>query len=481
MVSRVFPRLNTRGRHAFQIIMLQRIAKLFDRAATGQVFALAWAVAIVCGMAASLHSNAIIGGEGHDGYLELAQNLVAGNGYVFAPNEHKVFHRPPLYPLLLTPGALLSGPLVRVYIILLNSALFAGTVALLFSFASEFFSKRAATLAAALLLGNPFLLYGVKNPVSAICQMFLFFSVVTLTWRVFYSPRTRTLPKLLLYTLSLYASIMSHGTMLPIAALILGSLFLRALRKRPGPTLGQVCTIAVSLCLLIVPWTYRNYKVTGLFLPVAGNTGLAYFAGNAHWGITLPPRRPGEERADSEFRHAGLPLERRRELMKYYGLTDPAFEKIINKRAHEHLREHPIDFAKKILLNAVEYYFPIVFHIAPPQGSQLDDLTLLERIKAAPGETLPLSLYHLFLIGGAVFGFHTLRRNPAQRPLAHYLAALWILYAALYFPFLVFVGHSLYTYGTLPILSLFAAAWLTKRLTPGAPDKTRSANHSVLV
>lgn len=442
--------------------MLQRIAKLFENATPRQVFAVAFLLSALFAMAASSHSRTIIGGEGHDGYIELAQNLIAGSGYVFAPGEHKVFHRPPTYPILLTPGAALPRTLRHAYIILLNSALFAGTVALLYSFASEFFSKRTAALAALLLFANPFLLYGLKNPVSAVCQTFFFTCVIVLTWRLCNSPPT--LRRILLYIAALYAAIMSHGTMLPITALILFFLFLRAFKNLPGLSISQIVAIAGALIVLIAPWTYRNYKVTGLFIPVAGNTGLAYFAGNAHWGITFPPRRADEYREDSEFRHAGLPLERRRELMKYYGMADPAFEKLINERAKQHMREHPADFAKKFFLNAIEYYFPILFYAAPPAGSALDGLSLSQRIKTSP-EALPLSLYHFFLIVSAALGFNLLRRDPARRPLALFLLALWIIYAALYFPFLVFVGHSLYTYGTLPIVSLFGAVFWSSRQT----------------
>jgi len=63
------------------------------------------------------------GGEPYDGYIELAQNLVAGNGYVFEPGGSKVFHRPPLYPVMLIPGVLLPQSFWKTYVALLNSGL----------------------------------------------------------------------------------------------------------------------------------------------------------------------------------------------------------------------------------------------------------------------------------------------------------------------------------------------------------------------
>lgn len=459
--ARALSKIERTRKACLPIIMLERIAKNLDHATPWQVFAIAFVLSVLCAMFASVQSHTVIGGEGHDGYLELAQNLVAGNGYVFAPNEHKVFHRPPTYPLLLVPGAALPQSFLHGYIILLNSGLFAGTVALVFSFATKFFSQRVAGAAALLVFADPFLLYGLKNPVSAVCQMFLFTWVVVLSWRFSQSPPT--VPRILVYILVLYAAIMSHGTMLPIAFLLLVFFLARAHKKLPGPSLSQVFSIGIALVLFIAPWTYRNYKVTGLVIPISGNTGVAYFAGNAHWGITLPPRGFYEDRADSEFRHAGLPVERRRELMKYYGMAAPSFERLINQRAKEHLRAHPLDFARKVALNAIEYYLPIVFYIVPPGGSALDGMSFTQRIKISPAETLPLSAYYLVLVTSAAFGFKHLLRDPQRRGLAYFLLALWIVYAALYFPFLVFVGHSLYTYGTLPIVSIFAAVFWSKR------------------
>ena len=66
-----------------------------------------------------------LGGDAYDGYLQLAENIVHSYGYVFEPNGPKVFHRPPLYPILLVPAALMSETAARFYVAALNSALLA--------------------------------------------------------------------------------------------------------------------------------------------------------------------------------------------------------------------------------------------------------------------------------------------------------------------------------------------------------------------
>src|SRR5689334_449612 len=104
-----------------------------------------------------------LGGEAYDGYLELAQNLVAGNGYVFEPGGHKVFHRPPLFPALLTPGMLLPESMWRMYVALLNSLFFGAAAGVLLKYARKVFSLRLATVAWLLFALNPLLLAACKN------------------------------------------------------------------------------------------------------------------------------------------------------------------------------------------------------------------------------------------------------------------------------------------------------------------------------
>jgi hypothetical protein len=86
----------------------------------------------------------------------------------------------------------------------------------------------------------------------------------------------------------------------------------------------------------------------------------------------------------------------------------------------------------------------------------------MQRIKASHPEALPISIYHCVIVLSALLGFVRLQRS---RPiLAFALVGAWGIYALSYFPFLTFVGHALYTYGTLPIISLLAATfWAGRR------------------
>jgi 4-amino-4-deoxy-L-arabinose transferase-like glycosyltransferase len=401
-----------------------------------------------------------LGGEGYDGYLELAQNLARGNGYVFEPGGHKVFHRPPLYPMLLVPGTLMPGVTWRLYVAVLNSALFAlGSLSVLL-LGRAMLGNRTGGVAWLLFTLNPLMLVACKNAIPAMLQTAAYATILYLSYILYLKYRSGEVPSfgfVLGFAAVLWAGAMSHGTTLVHAFLILGVLGFWAVWRRRWREVKSTFLAGLLLVLGIAPWTWRNYQVTGLFLPVVGNSGLAYFAGNAHWGITKPAVGPEENRNAAELRHMGFDPARVKELIRYYGFTDPEHERIANDRAREHMREHPVDFLKKVGLNAAEYYAPVVYYIFPPKGAAGYEMNLIQKLKQ-PGVLgcLGLSLFSSVLAMLGFAGFCVIwKREPLAAVL---LLAAWAAFAVPYFPFLTFfAGRSTYTFGTFPVLSILIA------------------------
>ncbi len=407
-----------------------------------------------------------LGGEGYDGYLELARNLVAGNGYVFEPGGHKVFHRPPLFPALLVPGMFLPEAAHRIYVALLNSILFASASALVFSGARMLFNQRIAAISWCLFVFNPFVLIVVKNAVPAILQTFAYTALLFLTLRTYLKIRSSeqiTLVQCILYALACWAAVMSHGTMLAVSVFLLGVLAMIAIRLRRWVAMRAIVLIGLMLALGIVPWTWRNYQVTGLFIPVVGNSGLAYFSGNAHWGITFPAVRPGEHRHEAEFRHMGLDPKLASQHVRYYGMNDPKFEAYANNQMKAHLRAEPAEFARKVFLNSLEYYWPVVYYLFPPPGTA--DALAPKAVKVREIlKSLPQTIYNFTFVAAATLGIVRLCRIPHQRWKGISLLLAWAMFALPYFPFLThLLGRSYYPFGTYPVLSLLAAILLVPR------------------
>lgn len=407
-----------------------------------------------------------LGNSAYDGYLQLAQNLLKGYGYVFEPGGHKVFHRPPLYPILLMPGALLPEIWARIYVAVLNSTLLALAANILRVVTSSIFDQRTGAAAWAIFGFSPFIVWSVKNPMAPICQTLAYILILFCSLRIYRRIRAgeEISSKLILGTIAAFLfGVFSHGTMLADTSLLILLLGFAAIQKRSWHALRAVLCVTTGMVLCIAPWTWRNYKVTGLFIPVVGNTGLAYFAGNGHWGITAPAQQPGEDPETAALRHAGFHPEDYSEMLDFYGLRDPRWEKEINRRFKENLKNHPGAFTKKLFLNALDFYFPLVYYLFPPANSEADLIPLKVSIRKHK-EVVGLTFYHLTLLTFASCGLVYLC-NRRMRGVAIGLCFCWVIYAVPYFPFLAFVGHGLYTFGTIPILAVAAGVWLARPAT----------------
>ena len=169
-----------------------------------------------------------------------------------------------------------------------------------------------------------------------------------------------------------------------------------------------------------------------------------------------------DERHEAEIRHIGLPVEKARDLVQYYGFSTPEAEKFANARFKEHVRNHPGDLARKIFWNSLEYYWPIVYCLFPPEGARFAEVSMNVRLKYSNIDMIPLSLYNLALVGLAAAGFVCLWRR-GERFVAIALLVAWAAFAVPYFPFLTFVGHGLYNFGTIPMLAICASALIFRR------------------
>lgn len=408
-----------------------------------------------------------MGGTQHDGYLELATNLGQGNGYVFTPGGNPVIHRPPAYVFLLVPGTYLPEHFQRIYIILLNALLAAGTAVLLYQLAYNLSGKgKLAGVAVILLVTNPWLVWSVKNPMSSILQMFCYLAMACLAVnylqkRFNHHPWRTILPAIGLGA-ACGAGSLSHGVMLPTSICIL--LMLASLAVWRGERFklpGLYLSLVVLICC-VGPWTLRNHLVTGRLVPVVANSGVAYFGGNAYWGITQPPVQADEDIFMATLRHAGVHLSPA-SVFHFWGLKNPAIDALFTQAMVSHIKRHPLPFIKKICLNALGFFFPIAHRliVQPPEAGWAAGVT------PAPfhGPTLEawvISVYYgvVLLLAAATIvrvGSSHLGRWGG------YLALMGsALFALPYFPFLTFVGHNLYVFGTLPFLYILAADALVR-------------------
>jgi len=421
-----------------------------------QIFWLASASCAVLGLTAAaalstwIGVDAEIGGGKHDGYWEIAKNLAAGYGFVFEPGGPAVFHRPPLYPLLLVPVALLPEPVQRVALTLFQAGLVGVTAMCTFAIARSFSGLGVARVAAALVALNPWVIWLTRNPLSSIAQMCLFTlcCYLALLWwrggtglgrhRFFRSPWS--------FGVSLGALALSHGAMLFPVAVLLVALLARA----PRGLRARVVAAALVATACVVPWTARNWLETGRLIPVAGNAGIVYFLGNAHWRLHEPEPNSPLSVQDRTLRHAGINTHAA-ETLHYWGTLDPDLDALAQQHMLSDIAEHGSDFLLKVTLNAIEYYFPVLHPAVRARDRGLSAVTNVGSEDTA-GKTLR-SAYYLLLWSAAVVGL----AYSSQR---WFLLGAIALYALPHLPFAVRHQSSLYNLGTLPFLSIAVAEGL---------------------
>jgi len=392
-------------------------------------------------------------GPGHDGYIQLAENIGRGNGYVFEKGGPPVFHRPPLYPLLLVPAMFLPAFLQRVALVLMQSLMVGAIGALIFRIAKRLFNTSTASTAVVILMLNPWVYWNAKNPMTAALQALLYtllaalVGVELLRMHKIDGPqafKTRVWGRGFVLGAVAGALALTHGAMLAVDVVLLLVLFIIAFLRRHYAIVKISIIAAIIMTLSIAPWTYRNWRTFGRFIPIASGSGLAYFNGNVHWNCIIDePQRKGESYIDASLRVAGIEGTEKTHT-HWKGLKDIELDDRVNKKMVEHMRAHPVALLKKVVLNAIEYYFPACTY----PFLAVKNLCL---------EKLALTVFHIILWGLVLAGFWGNNKEAPCRSMSWFMLGAVALYAIWYFPFATFIGHSLYTLGTIPLLSILAA------------------------
>jgi len=390
--------------------------------------------------------------SGNDGYIQIAENLVRGNGYVFEKDGSQIFHRPPFYPLFLVPVAIFPVNWQR-FVLIFPQSLLVGLISLLiFKIAKRCFNLSVARIAVIIFLINPWVYWNAKNPMTQILQGFLYAAFVWLVGNELFPPVKTSetqqsgggpLLKSAVIGATSAAIALTHAAMLVVVVVNLFIVSVVAITQRRKQLFLTFISAGVIAIVLIAPWTYRNWVVFHRFIPIAGGGGLAYFNGNVHWScIEEFPQRPGESYIDASIRVLGIDGTEKTHT-HWKGFKDIKYEELADKKMAEHIRNHPVPFMEKFILNAIEFYFPAF--VKP-----------FLAIKTITSEQIVLSIFHLVLwVAAGVSIFSCWRKSLLL------LAGIFI-YAVWYFPFATgFIAHSPYTFGTIPLLSILAAKGLT--------------------
>jgi hypothetical protein len=220
---------------------------------------------------------------------------------------------------------------------------------------------------------------------------------------------------------------------------------------------GSVAVAAVA------PWSYRNWKVCHRFVPVATGAGLQYFYGNVHWGFdgdfTREEPQNRSLRVERILALTGV-RENPSQVLHFWGWKDPDLDQQANQRMVHDIASDPVRFTKKLALNAIEFYLPLIHEVLVPIRSRG---TVISRGAVA------VSVWHSAYWSLALLGLWRLRRSQLQRRLWLLLGCVVCL-AAFYLPFIVMHGMCGYALVTLPVLVIMASVGLVGNSTDAGAD-----------
>jgi len=287
---------------------------ILDRHARAVSAALAVAVFVLCaclGLAAGDHFRYP---DEHD-YDRLAQGLLSGRGYVDAEGRPTAY-RPPGWPLALAGIYRVWNHPVAARIA--NAAAYGLTAWLLAVMASRIVPE-GRVFAPLLVLLYPLGLYTAATLYAQALGTLLLVALLLLLL----NSRRRTLAAAAAGVLLGFLLLTIPAFLLLIPLLLAGALFPHW--RAPANPLGRFALLLVCAAMVVLPWSLRNARVFGQFVPLATNGGVNLLLGNSEHS------RP----------NAGINVDISRYRAQVQGLDEASTDRQLRRFAFEWMAQNP--------------------------------------------------------------------------------------------------------------------------------------------
>jgi 4-amino-4-deoxy-L-arabinose transferase-like glycosyltransferase len=300
------------------------------------------------------------------GYVAMAQSLLHGHG--FATYGSVLNRRGPLYPALIAFVYLVTGehPVVMK---LVQALMLAGICALAYEIGRLLYNPRTGLIAGALCALHPALLryvsdFHVETLLAFLATLSLWRSVLLLEkptirngalFGVFAALGALAKPVLLVYPAVFVAwwALRERGSGLRRAAAPGGRAPFRPWVVTRWPA---VAAIFVAMGVVILPWTYRNYRSSGHPVLITTGFGDAFLRGyifsKADFALLrLPPYTYAEQESNATFealcQQAGTVWQR----------NDVESDRILTAASARKLRAEPGEFARKFIVQLFTFWY----------------------------------------------------------------------------------------------------------------------------
>ncbi|HXU80880.1 MAG TPA: glycosyltransferase family 39 protein [Polyangia bacterium] len=286
-------------------------------------------------------------------YGAMASSLLRGEGF---PHQ-EIQRRGPMYSFLIAGIYLVFGE-HEWAVHLVQVLLFAATVWLVFDLGRRLFNVRTGIIAGVITAIHPLFLRYVS---SLHLETFLTFLFTLMVW---FTVRFRARPSLgngvaIGLTAGLASLVKAIGLLYP--GLFALGLFIEAwkARGRTGRLVYPWVPVAATFLVMaavIAPWTIRNYKVMGHFVPVSTGTGDAIlrsyiFSRTEYITLREPPYTGAENASNDLFRSLA------REAGTEWQKDDWETEQFTNKAAKKKMLAEPGAFVKKTVIGLFTFWY----------------------------------------------------------------------------------------------------------------------------
>lgn len=242
-----------------------------------------------------------------DFYSTIAVNLLNGHGFVGEPGGEPILWRAPLYPAFLAIVYALFGE-ENVWAILIAHALLDGmTATLVWWIGSQLYGETVGVLAAIGFASYPLSAYYTGR--------FMPEPLFTLVLAGTSAAMMKAVHSGKVVHFSVVGALVALAALIKPVALGFAPFLVLYLLYRGRQELRRAVlhsvVLMVSFVVVVMPWTLRNYAVTGTFIPVATGVGYSLWSGNQ----TISDGRDEREMDEATLQRM---VERRRAILATY-------------------------------------------------------------------------------------------------------------------------------------------------------------------
>jgi 4-amino-4-deoxy-L-arabinose transferase-like glycosyltransferase len=289
-------------------------------------------------------------------FAELGRSIAEGKGFCFTDGPPTI-RRAPLYPGLIALLYTVFG-VHPVVIYVAQCFLAAGTCLLVFEIGRRLFSTRTGVIAAVVTALHPMVMRYVPD---IQVETFLTFLYTLAVYRAVALVDAPSAKNGFFFGVAAAAAAMVKGVALPFPVLfiVVCLVWRRVSRKQAAlPGFRSVAFVLVGMALVILPWTARNYTVTGKLVLISGNASGEFlrgyvFAQPRYFLLRDPPYSVGENEANEMqralFRSQGLVWER----------DETETERVQNVAMKQKIRSDPGAFVKKFVIGCFMFWYVV--------------------------------------------------------------------------------------------------------------------------